>query len=119
MSPSYQDRVLELSKEINFAVTLLILDRLGLGKEEALKVLNNQLEEFKQALLEVPIMQDVFKEWEERAIEKGLENGLEKGLKVGQEMVKKKMAKSMLKEGMDKALITKITGLKPEELEQL
>ena len=41
------------------------------------------------------------------------------GLKKGAAQEKREIAKSMLQEGIEKAVITKITGLSAEELEKL
>jgi flagellar biosynthesis/type III secretory pathway protein FliH len=122
---TYQDKVIEIVKgdKILTAVTVLVLSRLGLPQEEVLKIMGSQSEEFKQALLEAPIMQGVFKEWEEKAkkegVEQGKQQGLEQGKQQGAELKEKAIAKSMLKEGLAVALIAKITGLDLEEIERL
>jgi hypothetical protein len=106
---SYQDKVIEVVKgdRILTAITVLVLNRLGLNYEEALKMTGAKLEEFRLALLEVPIMQDVAKEWTKQAIE---ETKAEE---------KKAIAQNMVKEGLAVALIAKITGLNPEEIAKL
>ena len=53
------------------------------------------------------------------ARDKGLEEGLEKGLTEGEARGKAEIARAMLAEGMDLALIIKLTGLSAEELSAL
>jgi hypothetical protein len=102
---SLKEKVIEAVREHKILryITVLILNRLGIDQKEALAMVGLKLEEFKQALLEVPIMQDVAKEWEERGEERG----------------KKAIARSMLKEGLTIALIAKLTGLNPDEIANL
>jgi len=62
---SYESKVIGLVKadKLLGAMTVLVLNRLGLSQEEALKMIGTELEEFREILLEVPIMKDVFEEW--------------------------------------------------------
>jgi predicted transposase/invertase (TIGR01784 family) len=59
----------------------------------------------------------------EKGIEKGIERGMEKGIAKGVETGKKeeqlKNVENMLLEGMEMPLISKITGLSPEEVRRL
>ena len=59
------------------------------------------------------------KEKEKIGIEKGLEKGLKKGLKKGKMEEKIKTALNMKNEQMNTEMISKITGLNPEEIEKL
>ena len=99
---SYQDRVINIVRDDKLlkAITVLILSRLlKLSQKEVLAMIGSQLEEFRQALLEVPIMQEL---WKEEA-----------------EKTKKTIAINMLKEGLDVALIAKITSLSLEEIAKI
>ena len=60
---NYQNKVIETVKNdgLLIAMTVLVLNRLGMASEEALKMLGDK-QEFMQALLEVPIMQDLWQE---------------------------------------------------------
>jgi hypothetical protein len=102
---SYREAVIKVVKgdRTLTAITVLVLNRLGVSQQEALKMTGAKLEDVKQALLEVPIMQDVAKEWEER----------------GREEEKKAIAKGMLRKKLDIALIAEITGLNPGEIAKL
>lgn len=106
---SYQKAVLDVVKGdgILTAITVLVLNRLGVGQEEALNMTGTKLEDFRQALLEVPIMQDVAQEW------------AKKGKEEGREEEKKAIARSMLKEGLAIALIAKMTGLNSDDIAKL
>lgn len=106
---SYQDRVLEVVKGdvLLSCVTVLVLNNLGMSHEEALAMTGIKLKEFEDALLQVPIMQHVAKDWKRE------------GKEIGKKEEKEAIAKSMLRENMEAAMIAKITGLKREEIEKL
>ena len=55
----------------------------------------------------------------DEATKKGLKEGLEKGLERGTEQSKNEIAKNMLKENMDILLISKLTGLSNEQINNL
>ena len=55
----------------------------------------------------------------DEATKKGLKEGLEKGLERGTEQSKNEIAKNMLKENMDISLISKLTGLSNEQINNL
>ncbi len=55
----------------------------------------------------------------DEGIRKGLKEGLEKGVKEGLEQSKNEIAKNMLKENMDISLISKLTGLSKEQINNL
>ena len=59
------------------------------------------------------------KEKEKIGMEKGLKKGLEKGLEKGKMEEKIKTALNMKNEQMNTEMISKITGLNPEEIEKL
>ena len=59
------------------------------------------------------------KEKEKIGMEKGLKKGLEKGLEKGKMEEKIKTALNMKNEQMTTEMISKITGLNPEEIEKL
>ena len=56
---------------------------------------------------------------EKKGIKKGREEGIKKGREEGREEEKKEIALQMLQEGMEVALISKLTGLESKALEQL
>jgi len=92
---SYRERVIEMVRDDQLlkAITVLIMSRvLRLSQKEVLDMIGSKLEEFRQALLEVPIMQDL----------------------LGEE--KKSIARNMLREGLAIELIARLTGLTPAEL---
>ncbi|WP_258525761.1 transposase [Paenibacillus sp. YN15] len=54
----------------------------------------------------------------EEGMEKGMEAGLQKGLEQGREKGRMEVAQRMIQEGLDPALIAKLTGFTPEQIEQ-
>ena len=54
-----------------------------------------------------------------KGLKEGLEKGLEQGLERGTEQSKNEIAKNMLKENMDISLISKLTGLSNEQINNL
>ena len=54
-----------------------------------------------------------------KGLKEGLEKGLEQGLEQGTEQSKNEIAKNMLKENMDISLISKLTGLSNEQINNL
>lgn len=101
MDMKYQDQVIQITNKNKILryMTVLVLIKLGISQEEALKMTGAKLEEFKEAFMEVPLMQDLFKEVEEKRI--------------------RTVVKNLLKEGIDKKTIAKVTGLKLEEIEKI
>ena len=59
------------------------------------------------------------KKGREEGLEQGLEQGREQGLEQGMQQNRQAIALNMLKEGLDIALICKITGLSEKELKAL
>ena len=55
----------------------------------------------------------------DEATKKGLKEGLEKGLERGTEQSKNEIAKNMLKKGLDISLISEVTGLSNEQINNL
>ena len=55
----------------------------------------------------------------DEATKKGLKEGLEKGLERGTEQSKKEIAKNMLKKDLDISLISEVTGLSNEQINNL
>lgn len=99
---TYQSRVIDIVKDDNLlkALTVLVLSRLlNLTQKEVLEIMGSKLEEFKQALLEVPIMQDLAQDWKDEE--------------------RKMIAKNMLRKGLEIDLIAEITGLSIEEIGEL
>lgn len=98
---AYKDKVLQVIKDHKVLkyVTVLILNRLGYSQEEALRMAGVKHDEFKQALLDVPIMQDISKELIFEA--------------------KLEIARNLLADGIDVKIIAKSMGLKVEEIEKL
>ena len=105
----YKDKVISAVKGNTLLklITVFALNKMGVPQEEAIKMTGLRLEEFKQALLEVPIMQDMAKEFEDEGRVKG---GNEKA---------KAIAKNMLAENCDIAFIAKVTGLSIDEIRHL
>ncbi|MNC83379.1 hypothetical protein D3C75_1372980 [compost metagenome] len=54
----------------------------------------------------------------EIGLEKGLEKGLEQGLELGLEKGKMEVARHMIQEGLEPALIAKLTGFTLEQIEK-
>ena len=59
------------------------------------------------------------KEGLEQGIEQGIEKGLEQGIEQGSEKEKINIARNMLKENMNISLISKLTGLTEEKINNL
>ena len=55
----------------------------------------------------------------DEATKKGLKEGLEKGLERGTEQSKNEIAKNMLKKDLDISLISEVTGLSNEQINNL
>ncbi|PLO78324.1 ISNCY family transposase, partial [Klebsiella quasipneumoniae] len=53
---------------------------------------------------------------EQRGHQQGLEQGLQQGLEQGEQLAAQRIAKAMLENGLDLALVAKLTGLAPERL---
>lgn len=64
-------------------------------------------------------LEEAEKEGLKKGIEKGIEQGIEKGIEKGIEQRTLEMAKKMLKENIDISLISKITSLSIEKLNEL
>lgn len=64
VDPSYEKEVIQIVKgnKLLTAITVLALNKLGKSQEEALKMTGATLDEFKDALLDVPIMKDLLEE---------------------------------------------------------
>lgn len=79
---SLKDKVIKVVQEYRILryITVLILNRLGVKQKEALDMVGVRLEELKQGLLEVPIMQDVAKEWEEKGRQEGIATGVRESI---------------------------------------
>ena len=101
----YKPQVMKIIKQdkLLIAMTVMVLNRLGFTQQEALLMTEARLQEFREALLEVPIMQDIWKEDNERA-------KLEE---------KQTIAKNMLAKGYAIAAIAEVTGLSADEIRQL
>ena len=59
------------------------------------------------------------KEGLEKGLERGIKQGLEQGLERGTEQSKNEIAKNMLKKGLDISLISEVTGLSNEQINNL
>jgi hypothetical protein len=90
---SREGKVLKLVKgdRMLIAITVLVLNRLGVAQQEALKMTGAKLQEFKEALLEVPIMQDVAKKWEEKGIRDSILKVLQARFQSVPEEIKEKL----------------------------
>lgn len=53
---------------------------------------------------------------EQRGHQQGLEQGLQQGLEQGEQLAAQRIAQAMLENGLDLALVAKLTGLAPERL---
>jgi len=56
---------------------------------------------------------------EKRGVTKGIKKGIKKGIDIGKTEEKIDIARNLKKEGFNPTMIAKITGLSPEEIEQL
>ena len=54
-----------------------------------------------------------------KGLKEGLEKGIEQGLERGTEQSKNEIAKNMLKKGIDISLISEVTGLSNEQINNL
>ena len=72
VDPSYEKEVLQIIKgdKLLTAITILILNKLGKSQKEALEMTGAKLDDFKEALLDVPIMKDLWNESEAQGKEK-------------------------------------------------
>ena len=61
----------------------------------------------------------MLKERERKGIEQGRSEGRAEGEAIGAAQKQREIAKAMLQEGLEKSVITKITGLSASELETL
>ena len=103
---TYQAQVIERLKGNNLllAMTVLVLSHtLKISQKEAIAMTGMKLDEWRQALLEVPAMQELFEDTK-------LEAQIEKA---------KMIAKAMLAKKMDVILIAELTGLSKAEIEKL
>jgi len=76
VDPSYEKEVLQIVKgdKLLTAITILILNKLGKSQKEALEMTGAKLDDFKEALLDVPIMKDLWDESKTQGINEGKEN---------------------------------------------
>ena len=59
------------------------------------------------------------REWHEYEVKKSREEGREEGREIGREEGLRDTARNMLAEGLDAGLVSKCTGLSPEEIAAL
>ncbi|MBR1870193.1 MAG: hypothetical protein IJ799_09060 [Bacteroidales bacterium] len=60
-----------------------------------------------------------YREWHEYEVKKSREEGREEGREIGREEGLRDTARNMLAEGLDAGLVSKCTGLSPEEIAAL
>jgi predicted transposase/invertase (TIGR01784 family) len=60
-----------------------------------------------------------WRDGEKAGVEKGLQRGLQQGLEEGRAVERRQLALNMLAEGLDPAIVAKISGLTEEELQNL
>ena len=60
-----------------------------------------------------------WRDGEKAGVEKGLQQGLQQGLEEGRAVERRQLALNMLAEGLDPAIVAKISGLTEEELQNL
>ena len=60
-----------------------------------------------------------YREWHEYEVKKSREEGREEGREIGREEGLRDTARNMLAEGLDVGLVSKCTGLSPEEIAAL
>jgi hypothetical protein len=103
VDPRYQKEVLKIVKgsKLLKAITVLVLNKLGKSQEEALKMTGAKLEEWRDALLEVPMMKDLWEETQNQAREEGLEKGREEGLEKGLEKGRGNQLKECIVTGLE------------------
>lgn len=105
------------------------------GREDKLEMAKKENKEIKKAMDIINEMSMDEKEWElymsrQRAIldyntgmrdarEEGIKEGIKEGIEEGAKIEKLEIAKNMLKEGVDKKIIERVTGLTKEEIEKL
>ena len=86
---------------------------------------NTELQEIIPTIDKEPIMfYEKVKEWEAKVeqrgelkgIQKSIQKGVKEGIQIGTRETKKRTAINMLKEGLNRELIEKITGLKEKEI---
>jgi hypothetical protein len=100
VDPRYQKEVLTLVKGTKLlkAITVLVLNKLGKSQKEALKMTGATLDEWRDALLEVPIMKDLWEETQNQAREEGRENQLKECIVRGLEYRFKKVSLELKEE---------------------
>ena len=79
------------------------------------KLTEMEKEEYKKSVLEYEDVQAAV----QYAREQGIEQGLEQGREEGRAVEKLELARNMLTEGLDPAIVAKISGLSVEELQNL
>ncbi len=130
----YTKGIKSLSEEERYLLTLIEPNveeakKLGEGNEvmeeyikEAVDVMDEEdlLESYDK---ELALKQEYFKEGKEEGnkegYNKGKEDGIKQGIEKGTKESKIEMAKSMLKENLEPSLISKITNLSLEEIQNL
>lgn len=60
-----------------------------------------------------------WRDGEKAGVEKGLQQGLQQGLEEGRAVERRQLARNMLAEGLDPAIVAKISGLTEKELQNL
>ena len=112
IEPSYEKQVIEKVKHDRtlMAITSLVLNKLGYSQQEALTMTGLKLQEFRQALLDVPILSDL---WKEDTIKAKVEGHLE-----GKMEGKQEGRLEGLKEGKVSDLL-KILSLKFGDISQI
>ena len=70
-------------------------------------------------MIENSIRDEATKKGLKEGLEKGLERGIKQGLERGTEQSKNEIAKNMLKKGLDISLISEVTGLSNEQINNL
>ena len=83
------------------------------------KLTEMEKEEYKKSVLEYEDVQAAVQYAREQGIEQGIEQGLEQGREEGRAVEKLELARNMLTEGLDPAIVAKISGLTVEELQNL
>ena len=83
------------------------------------KLTDMEKEEYKKSVLEYEDVQAAVQYAREQGLEQGLARGLEQGLEQGREAEKRQLARNMLAEGLDLAIVAKISGLTEKELQDL
>ena len=79
------------------------------------KLTKMEQEEYKKSVLEYEDVQEAVRYAHEQGLEEGLAEGLEQGLEKGREERTFQLARNMLAEGLDPAMVAKISGLTEAE----